>query len=283
MKPSPPLISASTIRIHATARHAAPVQGTRHGRLSSVDERPCPVSRRAQRGRLGSEPGDGQDECGARPEEAEGKRAVRRETPGSAIHAAERVNVTRHRVEPEARCVPRTGRHRQPRDLLPARGPGRRDRWRRSDAAAGVRPAPASCPTPATLPPPQPRAAAGGDTHTGPTSPGPVSTREDACLPRVYPSGAASTRQRVVSCGVRLPSRVLDIELPPFDPLNVRAAALRAEGHRVISLGQALPFFPPPEAALRSAREALLAPDVHALFDRPRASVAATAARRTPR
>ena len=42
---------------------------------------------------------------------------------------------------------------------------------------------------------------------------------------------------------VRIPQRVLDIELPPFDPLNIRAAELRAHGHRVISLGQALPYF----------------------------------------
>ena len=73
----------------------------------------------------------------------------------------------------------------------------------------------------------------------------------------------------MVSFGVRLPSRVLNIDLPPFDPLNVRAAELRAEGPRVISLGQALPFFPPPEAALRSAKEALLAPDVHAYSTDP--------------
>lgn len=62
---------------------------------------------------------------------------------------------------------------------------------------------------------------------------------------------------------MRLPSRVLDIELPPFDPLNVRAAQLRALGHRVISLGQALPFFSPPASALRAAHAALLAPEVH--------------------
>jgi aspartate/methionine/tyrosine aminotransferase len=62
---------------------------------------------------------------------------------------------------------------------------------------------------------------------------------------------------------VRIPSRVLDIELPPFDPLNVRAAELRAKGHRVISLGQALPFFPPPPSALRAAEAALQARDVH--------------------
>jgi aminotransferase len=62
---------------------------------------------------------------------------------------------------------------------------------------------------------------------------------------------------------VRIPSRVLDIELPPFDPLNVRAAELRAQGHRVISLGQALPFFPPPLSALRAAQAALGSPEVH--------------------
>jgi len=56
---------------------------------------------------------------------------------------------------------------------------------------------------------------------------------------------------------------VLDIELPPFDPLNVRAAALRAQGHHVISLGQALPFFPPPASALRAASEALQSRDIH--------------------
>jgi len=62
---------------------------------------------------------------------------------------------------------------------------------------------------------------------------------------------------------VRIPPRVLDIELPPFDPLNVRAAELRAQGHHVISLGQALPFFPPPPSALRAAEAALHARDVH--------------------
>jgi aminotransferase len=62
---------------------------------------------------------------------------------------------------------------------------------------------------------------------------------------------------------VRIPSRVLDIELPPFDPLNVRAAELRAQGHRVITLGQALPFFPPPPSALRAAEAALQKADVH--------------------
>ena len=56
---------------------------------------------------------------------------------------------------------------------------------------------------------------------------------------------------------------IQDIVLPPFDPLNRRAAELRAQGHRVISLGQAVPYFPPPEAAIQAARTALDAPDVH--------------------
>jgi aminotransferase len=51
--------------------------------------------------------------------------------------------------------------------------------------------------------------------------------------------------------------------LPPFDPMNRRAAELRAAGHHVISLGQAVPNFPPPEPALRAARAALDTPDVN--------------------
>jgi aminotransferase len=54
-----------------------------------------------------------------------------------------------------------------------------------------------------------------------------------------------------------IPSRIQAIELPPFDPLNRRAAELRAAGHHVISLGQAVPFFPPPDAALDAARTAV--------------------------
>lgn len=51
--------------------------------------------------------------------------------------------------------------------------------------------------------------------------------------------------------------------MPPFDPLNLRADALRAEGHDVISLGQALPFFPPPASAIEAARAAVDDPAVH--------------------
>ena len=60
-----------------------------------------------------------------------------------------------------------------------------------------------------------------------------------------------------------IPSRIQGIELPPFDPLNRRAAELRAAGHHVISLGQAVPFFPPPASALDAARAAVDTPDVN--------------------
>ena len=62
---------------------------------------------------------------------------------------------------------------------------------------------------------------------------------------------------------MRIPTRIQDIELPPFDPLNRRAAELRAAGHHVISLGQAVPVFPPPPSALNAARAAVDTPDVN--------------------
>ena len=60
-----------------------------------------------------------------------------------------------------------------------------------------------------------------------------------------------------------VPSRIRGIELPPFDPLNRRAAELRAAGHHVISLGQAVPFFAPPASALNAARAAIDTPEVN--------------------
>jgi len=57
--------------------------------------------------------------------------------------------------------------------------------------------------------------------------------------------------------GELVPAHIRDIDLPPFDPLNLRGAELRAAGHHVISLGQALPFFPPPPSAMAAARAAL--------------------------
>jgi aminotransferase len=56
---------------------------------------------------------------------------------------------------------------------------------------------------------------------------------------------------------------IRDTELPPFDPLNRRAAELRTQGHHVISLGQAVPFFPPPAAAVAAAREAVDSPAIN--------------------
>lgn len=60
-----------------------------------------------------------------------------------------------------------------------------------------------------------------------------------------------------------LSSRVKGLVLPPFDVLNQKAAALRRSGAPVISLGQALPGFPPPPSALEAARRALVDPDTH--------------------
>ena len=60
-----------------------------------------------------------------------------------------------------------------------------------------------------------------------------------------------------------LSSRVSGLVPPPFDVLNQRAAALRRRGAHVISLGQALPGFPPPPSAIEAARRALTEPDTH--------------------
>jgi aspartate/methionine/tyrosine aminotransferase len=56
---------------------------------------------------------------------------------------------------------------------------------------------------------------------------------------------------------------VAGILLPPFDVLNNKAAKLRAEGHDVITLGQGVPSFGPPPAAIEAARRALSNPATH--------------------
>jgi aspartate/methionine/tyrosine aminotransferase len=56
---------------------------------------------------------------------------------------------------------------------------------------------------------------------------------------------------------MRIPDRTAHLLLPPFDVLNQKASALRAAGHDVISLGQAVPGFGPPQAAIDAARRAL--------------------------
>jgi aspartate/methionine/tyrosine aminotransferase len=58
-------------------------------------------------------------------------------------------------------------------------------------------------------------------------------------------------------------ARARSLVFPPFDILNQKAAALRQAGHRVISLGQAVPGFPPPPAALEAAHRALADSNVH--------------------
>ncbi len=58
-------------------------------------------------------------------------------------------------------------------------------------------------------------------------------------------------------------SRAAAISLPPFDVLNNMAAARRAAGRNVITLGQGVPGFGPPAAALEAARAALPRPETH--------------------
>lgn len=62
---------------------------------------------------------------------------------------------------------------------------------------------------------------------------------------------------------LRVSARARGLVVPPFDALNQRAAALREQGKKVISLGQAVPGFPPPPAALDAARRALTNGDTH--------------------
>src|SRR5262245_15359383 len=56
---------------------------------------------------------------------------------------------------------------------------------------------------------------------------------------------------------IRIPSRILHLAVAQFDILNSKAAELRAAGHSVISLGQAVPGFGPPKPAIDAAAAAL--------------------------
>jgi len=60
-----------------------------------------------------------------------------------------------------------------------------------------------------------------------------------------------------------MPARTAHLVSPPFDVLNQKASKLRATGHDVISLGQAVPGFGPPKAAIEAARRALEDPQAH--------------------
>jgi aspartate/methionine/tyrosine aminotransferase len=62
---------------------------------------------------------------------------------------------------------------------------------------------------------------------------------------------------------VRIPSRAAGIAPAQFDLLNARAAELRAQGRSVISLGQAVPGFGPPAAALQAFTAAVTDPAAH--------------------
>lgn len=62
---------------------------------------------------------------------------------------------------------------------------------------------------------------------------------------------------------MRIPERVHAIEAPQFDLLNDVARSWRARGADVISLGQALPGFAPPAAAIEALRLALDDPSAH--------------------
>lgn len=56
---------------------------------------------------------------------------------------------------------------------------------------------------------------------------------------------------------MKIPQRVRSIELPQFDVLNDIAARWRAQGADVITLGQGLPGFDPPPAAVEALRAAV--------------------------
>ena len=57
--------------------------------------------------------------------------------------------------------------------------------------------------------------------------------------------------------------RVRRISEAQFDALKLKAAELRAAGHDVINLGQAVPGWGPPPSALKAAAEALEDPEAH--------------------
>ena len=56
---------------------------------------------------------------------------------------------------------------------------------------------------------------------------------------------------------MKIPPRVRSIELPQFDVLNDLASKWRAKGKDVITLGQGLPGFDPPAAALQGLKRAV--------------------------
>jgi aspartate/methionine/tyrosine aminotransferase len=76
-----------------------------------------------------------------------------------------------------------------------------------------------------------------------------------------FVSSDAMAEGRVTSL---FPTRGSLLDEPWIDTLNSRADALRRAGAPVISLGQAVPGFPPPPSAVRAAARAMEAGRVHA-------------------
>jgi len=62
---------------------------------------------------------------------------------------------------------------------------------------------------------------------------------------------------------IEIPRRVRELVAPQFDIINSRAAAWRERGADVVNLGQAVPGFPPPAAALAAAVNALADGNTH--------------------
>jgi aspartate/methionine/tyrosine aminotransferase len=62
---------------------------------------------------------------------------------------------------------------------------------------------------------------------------------------------------------MRVPERIRSISPPPIEVISSHAEKLRREGAQVISLGQAVPGFPPTDGAIEMARQALEEPSTH--------------------
>jgi aminotransferase len=62
---------------------------------------------------------------------------------------------------------------------------------------------------------------------------------------------------------MRIPERIRSISPPPIEVMTRHAETLRREGAQIISMGQAVPSFPPVAGALERARQALEEPSTH--------------------
>jgi aminotransferase len=62
---------------------------------------------------------------------------------------------------------------------------------------------------------------------------------------------------------MKVPSHIAGIMSPVIDVVKERAAYWRRQGRDIVNLGQAVPGFPPPQAAIQAAQRALEEPDTH--------------------